>query len=211
VSGKKRIRRNNSSRRSGSDRKFQIITAALGGSGAVLAALITALSSHMGSVSASSSASPASTIPVASTPDPAPSTAPMPYGAPASGIPSSSCAQGENLPPGKTYLDPRTLITWSRIYWCPTEGNAIVYMNASPALPFYRMDDEKYIWVTCWVRGLNNEVWYYTQGDDPLPRYSASDSALEGWGFIRADGLDVQTQPDPAVPVCPSPVPAGNG
>jgi hypothetical protein len=120
-------------------------------------------------------------------------------------VPSSSCTPGGNLASGGGTPDPRTAIVWKRIFWCPTAGGAIVYLNVSSGKPIDFMDNSKSIWVVCWVRGQNSRVWYYTQGDRPLP---GDGTSLDGWGFIHADALLVRHQPDPAVLACPSSVPA---
>jgi hypothetical protein len=207
VSGKKQPRRNGGGRQPGNDKKAQVIAAILGGSGTVLAATIAAVSSHLGKTAPAPSDTPASSaLPAVSAPasmTPAASAA-----SETPGTQSSNCARGGDLASGKGSTDTRTLSGWRTIYWCPTGGNAVVYVNADRRQPFDKMDGTHRLWVVCQVRRAG-EIWYYTQGNFPLSGAPAADNSLHGWGFITADALDVRDRPDPAVPACPSSVPAG--
>jgi hypothetical protein len=101
----------------------------------------------------------------------------------------------------ETYHDPNTGNVWTPVWYCGNRGRATVYETASSMTPIGTMRSNT-SWFVCYrhgeLHGGGNDVWYYTQGDDPLPGW---ESRLV-WGYMPAVDVYTSTDPFPGIVEC---------
>ncbi len=101
----------------------------------------------------------------------------------------------------ETHSDPNTGNVWTPVWYCGNRGRATVYETASAMTPIGVMQSIS-SWFVCYrhgeFHGGGNDVWYYTQGDDPLPGW---ESRLV-WGYMPAVDVYTSTDPFPGIVEC---------
>jgi transcriptional regulator with XRE-family HTH domain len=110
----------------------------------------------------------------------------------------ATCTRREDV----RYTDPRPDgREWRTAWSCPNAGGSRVYADARPSREVGIMDTT-YSWFVCWTTGApqpdGTTVWYYTQGDRPLPGTESG----KGWGFMPASAVAVEPHPWPDMPAC---------
>ncbi|MFF0312828.1 hypothetical protein ACFYSC_35860 [Streptosporangium sp. NPDC004379] len=90
---------------------------------------------------------------------------------------------------------------WTRDFVCPNLPNTPLYLTVDGTERIGTLETQR-SWFVCWelgrVQGGEATIWYYTQGDRSEP----GSERWEGWGFARAERVDVSAHPPPNMPRC---------
>jgi hypothetical protein len=108
--------------------------------------------------------------------------------------PGADAAQPTCASSTQSFRDPNTGVVWTPVWYCGNRSGAIVFEQANATTPIGTMNTAT-SWFVCYRHGEThrgkNDVWYYTQGDEPLAGWESR----QVWGYMPA--VDVYTPVDP--------------